>query len=227
MLKEILYSPYFGVALAIICFQIGTSIQKRLKTPIANPLFIAAVLIVVFLSIFNIPMEAFYVGSDLIGLFLAPATAALAVPMYKNLQVIKANLLPILLGTAVGSLSCVLMIAVFCRIFGLSEIIQLSMLSKSTTMPIAMSITEQVGGIVPITVVCVVFTGILGSIITPWLIKICRIDNEVAQGIGIGTCSHAVGTTKAVELGEVQGAMSGIAMGLAGLFTVFWALLLL
>lgn len=227
MLKEIFYSPYFGVALAIICFQIGTSIQQKLKTPIANPLFIAALLIVGFLTVFNIPIDAFYAGSDLIGLFLAPATAALAVPMYKNLQVIKANLLPILLGTMVGSLSCVLMVAAFCQIFGLSETIQLSMLSKSTTMPIAMSITEQLGGLVPITVVCVVFTGILGSIITPWLIKICRIDNEVAQGIGIGTCSHAVGTTKAVELGEIQGAMSGIAIGLAGLFTVFWALLLL
>ena len=118
MLKEILYSPYFGVALAIICFQIGTFIQQKLRTPIANPLFIAALLIVGFLTVFNIPTAAFYVGSDLIGLFLAPATAALAGPMYKNLQVIKANLLPILLGTMVGSLSCVLMIVLFCQIFG-------------------------------------------------------------------------------------------------------------
>lgn len=227
MLEEVFYSPYFGVGLAIVAFQIGVSVSKRWKTSLANPLLIATIFVVCFLKLLHIPIAAFMEGGDLISLFLAPATAALAVPIYKNLQVLKQNILPVVIGTLVGSLSSMIVIFFLCHLFGLSDTINLSMLSKSTTLPIAIGVTEQLGGIVPITIVCVIFTGIFGSISAPWLIKLFHIHDAVAQGVAIGTSSHAVGTTKAVQLGELQGAMSGIAMGLAGLFTVFWALLLL
>lgn len=222
---ELCYSPYFGVIISIFAFEIGTIIAKKTGTPLANPLLIAVIIIIAVLKIGHIPTEAYNAGGDLIALFLAPATAALAVPIYKNLQILKANLLPIIVGTLVGSFSSMGIIFLMCKAFGLDKTLTASLLSKSVTTPIAMAVTEQLGGIVPIIIAAVIFTGILGAVISPILIKIFRINDPIAQGVAIGTASHAVGTTRAVALGEIQGAMSGIAMGLAGLFTVFWAFL--
>lgn len=224
-LNEVFYSPYFGVALSVFMYQVGILISRKVQNPIANPLLIAVILIIAFLKLFHIPIEAFQKGGDLIDLFLAPATAALAVPIYKNLQILKSNLKPILAGTIVGSFSSMAVIFGLCKLFGLDDTLTASLLSKSVTTPIAMGITEQLGGIVPIGIAAVIFTGIAGSILAPFLVKLFRIQDPVAQGVGIGTCSHAVGTTRAIAMGELQGAMSGIAMGLAGFFTVFWAFL--
>lgn len=224
-LNEVFYSPYFGVALSVFMYQVGILISRKVQNPIANPLLIAVILIIAFLKLFHIPIEAFQKGGDLIDLFLAPATAALAVPIYKNLQILKSNLKPILTGTIVGSFSSMAVIFGLCKLFGLDDTLTASLLSKSVTTPIAMGITEQLGGIVPIGIAAVIFTGIAGSILAPFLVKLFRIQDPVAQGVGIGTCSHAVGTTRAIAMGELQGAMSGIAMGLAGFFTVFWAFL--
>lgn len=224
-LNEMLYSPYFGVVLSIFMYQVGIIISRKIQNPIANPLLIAVILIIAFLKLFDIPMEAFNKGGDLINLFLAPATAALAVPIYKNLQILKANLKPILAGTIVGSFASMAVVFGLCKLFGLDHTLTASLLSKSVTTPIAMGVTEQLGGIVPIGIAAVIFTGITGSIIAPFMVKLFRVEDPVAQGVGIGTCSHAVGTTRAIAMGELQGAMSGIAMGLAGFFTVLWAFL--
>ena len=224
-LNEVFYSPYFGVALSVFMYQVGILISRKVQNPIANPLLIAVILIIAFLKLFHIPMEAFQEGGNLINLFLAPATAALAVPIYKNLQILKSNLKPILAGTIVGSFSSMAVIFGLCKLFGLDDTLTASLLSKSVTTPIAMGVTEQLGGIVPIGIAAVIFTGITGSIIAPFLVRLFHVKDPVAQGVGIGTCSHAVGTTRAIAMGELQGAMSGIAMGLAGLFTVFWAFL--
>lgn len=224
-LGEVVYSPYFGIVLSILAYQCGLAVSKRINHPIANPLLIAVILIIAVLQLCHIPMEAYHQGGDLINLFLAPATAALAVPIYKNLQILKANLIPILTGTLVGSFSSMLIVFGLCRLFGLDRQLTASLLSKSVTTPIAMGVTEQLGGIVPIGIAAVIFTGITGSIVAPFMVKLFHVNDPVAQGIGIGTCSHAVGTTRAIAMGELQGAMSGIAMGLAGFFTVFWAFL--
>ena len=172
-LKEVFYSPYFGVVLSILAYQLGLAVSRKVKHPIANPLLIAVIIIVAVLQIFQIPMEAFQEGGNIINLFLAPATAALAVPINTNLQILK----------------------------------------------------NKLNGIVPIGIAAVIFTGITGSVIAPFMVKLFHITDPIAQGVGIGTCSHAVGTTRAIAMGELQGAMSGIAMGLAGFFTVFWAFL--
>lgn len=224
-LNDVLYSPYFGVVLSILTFEFGVFVSRKVKHPIANPLLIAVVLIVAILEVFHIPMEAFQEGGNIINLFLAPATAALAVPIYKNLQILKANLLPILMGTIVGSFSSMAIVFGLCKLFGLDQTLTASLLSKSVTTPIAMGVTEQLGGIVPIGIAAVIFTGITGSIVAPVMVKLFHITDPVAQGVGIGTCSHAVGTTRAIAMGEIQGAMSGIAIGLAGFFTVLWAFL--
>lgn len=226
-LNEVLYTPYFGVVLTIFAYQIGVSVHKKIQHALANPILIAVSIIVAMLLLFHIPLEAYQQGGNLIYLFLAPATAALAVPIYKNWQILRYNWKPILVGTMVGSFSSMVTVYGLCRLFGLDEILTISLLSKSVTTPIAAGITEQLGGIVPIAIAAVVCTGITGSIVAPFMVKLFRVTDPIAQGIGIGTCSHAVGTTRAIAMGELQGAMSGLAIGLAGLFTVLWAFLFL
>lgn len=224
-LSELLYSPYFGVVLTIFAYQIGVSIQKRVKHPLANPILIAVLLICTLLTVLDIPMEAYQEGGNLIYLFLAPATAALAVPIYKNWQILRLNWKPILVGTMAGSFSSIVIVFSLCKLFKLDETLTASLLSKSVTTPIAVGITEQLGGIVPIAIAAVIFSGISGNIMAPFLIKLFRVEEPVAQGIGIGTASHAIGTTRAITIGELQGAMSGLAIGLSGLWTVLWAFL--
>ena len=224
-LSELLYSPYFGVVLTVFAYQIGISIQKKAKHPLANPILIAVLLIIGLLVAFDIPLEAYQQGGNLIYLFLAPATAALAVPIYKNWQILRLNWKPILAGTMAGSLSSIVIVFGLCRLFQLDETLTASLLSKSVTTPIAADITEQLGGIVPIAIAAVIVSGITGNIMAPFLIKLFRVEDPVAQGIGIGTASHAIGTTRAIAIGELQGAMSGLAIGLSGLWTVFWAFL--
>lgn len=224
-LSQVLYTPYFGVVLSIFAYQFGLMISRKLQHPLANPLLLAVIVIVAFLKLLHIPMEAFQAGGALINLFLAPATAALAVPIYKNLQMLKRYLLPILAGTIVGSFSSMAIVFGLCRSFGLDRTLTASMLPKSVTTPIAMGVAEQLDGVVPIAIAAVIFTGITGSIVAPFMVRLFHVKHPIAQGVGIGTCSHAVGTTRAIAMGELQGAMSGIAMGLAGFFTVFWAFL--
>ena len=224
-LSELLYSPYFGVVLTIFAYQAGVSIQKRVKHPLANPILLAVLIICTLLMVLDIPLEAYQEGGNLIYLFLAPATAALAVPIYKNWQILRLNWKPIIAGTMAGSLSSIVMVFALCRLFRLEDTLTASLLSKSVTTPIAAGITEQLGGIVPIAIAAVIVSGITGNIMAPFLVKLFRVDDPVAQGIGIGTASHAIGTTRAITMGELQGAMSGLAIGLSGLWTVFWAFL--
>ena len=224
-LSELLYSPYFGVIATIFAYQAGISIQKKVKHPLANPILIAVLLICTLLVIMDIPLEAYQEGGNLIYLFLAPATAALAVPIYKNWQILRLNWKPIIAGTMAGSFSSLVIVVALCKLFKLEESLTLSLLSKSVTTPIAVGITEQLGGIVPIAIAAVIFSGITGNIMAPFLVKVFRVEDPVAQGIGFGTASHAIGTTRAITMGELQGAMSGLAIGLSGLWTVFWTFL--
>ena len=224
-LSELLYSPYFGVIATIFAYQAGVSIQKKVKHPLANPILIAVLLICTLLVTMDIPLEAYQEGGNLIYLFLAPATAALAVPIYKNWQILRLNWKPIIAGTMAGSFSSIMIVFALCKLFKLEESLTLSLLSKSVTTPIAVGITEQLGGIVPIAIAAVIFSGITGNIMAPFLVKVFRVEDPVAQGIGIGTASHAIGTTRAITMGELQGAMSGLAIGLSGLWTVFWTFL--
>ena len=224
-LSELLYSPYFGVIATIFAYQAGVSIQKKVKHPLANPILIAVLLICTLLVIMDIPLEAYQEGGNLIYLFLAPATAALAVPIYKNWQILRLNWKPIIAGTMAGSFSSIVIVFALCKLFKVEESLTLSLLSKSVTTPIAVGITEQLGGIVPIAIAAVIFSGITGNIMAPFLVKVFRVEDPVAQGIGIGTASHAIGTTRAITMGELQGAMSGLAIGLSGLWTVFWTFL--
>lgn len=225
-MRELLASPYFGIFLSIAAYALGCGLNRKFRTPLCNPLLIAIVLVVGVLLIFRIPYEAYNAGGEIISLFLAPATACLAVGIYAKLAVLKQYWLPILVGAVAGSASSMLSVYALCRLLGLDEQLTVSLIPKSVTTPIAVGIVESAGGLTPITVVAVIVTGILGAILAPTMIRLFRISDSVAAGLAIGACSHAVGTSKAVELGEVEGAMSGLAIGVCGVVTVVLSLLL-
>jgi predicted murein hydrolase (TIGR00659 family) len=171
----------------------------------------------------HITFDDYNRGGQYISFFLGPATVILAVPLYKKISLLKENVIPILAGISVGSAAGIVSIIVMCRMFGLDELLSISMIPKSVTTPIGMEISSQLGGMPSITVAAIVFTGIAGILLGPLVCKLFRINDKVAVGIAIGTSSHALGTTKAVEMGETEGAMSGMAIGIAGLVTVFLA----
>lgn len=219
-MSEIYASPLFGIVLCIFSFEIGLWLNRKTHSPLANPLLIAVAICIAVLQIFSIPLESFQQGGDIITMFLAPATAALSLSIYHQLDTLKKNLLPILAGTLTGSITSIASVIGLCKLFGLDEELTASLIPKSVTTPIAMEVSRQHGGIVSITVAAVIVTGIFGAILAPVLIKLFRVKNPVEAGIAIGTCSHALGTSKALEIGETEGAMSGIAIGVAGIITV-------
>lgn len=225
-MRALVSSPYFGIAVSILAFEVGIWINKKVSSPIANPLLIAVAIIIFVLKVFHISLDEYNAGGEIISMFLAPATASLAISIYSQLSVLKKNLIPILAGTAVGSLTSMTSVFVLGKMFGLDKELIVSLLPKSVTTPIAMSISEQLGGVAAVTVAAVIVTGIIGAMILPSIIKLLKIDNPIAEGLGIGTASHALGTSKALEIGEIQGAMSGIAIGVSGFMTVVYALFL-
>ena len=176
---------------------------------------------------FRIPYEAYNQGGALINLFLAPATACLAVSIYTKVELLKQNWLPILVGCAAGSLTSMGSVYALCRLFRLDESLTAALMPKSVTTPIAVSIAASHGGITSITVVAVILTGILGSILAPTLIRVFRVRDPLTEGLAIGAGSHAVGTSKALELGETEGAMSGLAIGVCGILTVLLSMFLM
>lgn len=225
-MDPIVSSPMFGILLCIITFKAGLIINQKLKSPLANPLLIAITLIIMVLKIFHIPLDSFNRGGNIISMFLAPATAVLALAIYRQIDHLKKHFWPIIIGSLVGSVTSISSIFLLCKMFRLDETLIASLVPKSVTTPIAMEISRQGGGIIPVTVAAVILTGIAGAVLAPTLIKLFKVDHPVAAGVAIGTSSHAVGTSKAIEIGETTGAMSGIAIGAAGIITVILSLFL-
>jgi len=217
---EIFSHPLFGLLITFMTFEIGKIIYSKTKIPIFNPLLVSIILVVSILVAFDIPLEAYDRGGSVLSLFLGPVTIILAVPLYKQIHLLKAQFVPILIGVSVGSAVAVLSVITLGRLVGLDELLLLSMSPKSITTPIAMGLSNNIGGVQAITVGCVVITGVTGAVIAPMVCKFFKIKNEMARGIAIGTSSHAVGTSKAIEMGEVEGAMSGLAIGLSGIATI-------
>lgn len=213
-------SPLFGIVLSICAYQAGVWANKKTGSPLCNPLLIAVALIVAALKLFDIPLAAYQQGGRIIGVMLAPATAALALSMYRQIRQLRRHLLPVVAGCFVGSCASVASVFGLCRLFRLDEELTASLLPKSVTTPIAMELSAQAGGVPAVTVAAVIFTGILGAILAPLLVRLFRVEDPVCRGVAIGTSSHAIGTAKALELGELEGAMSGVSIGVAGISTV-------
>ena len=218
-MNEIVNSPLFGILLSVTAFEIGVTISKKFKYSFLNPLLIANILIVGFLLTTGISLESYNVGGDYISVMLSPATVVLAVPLYRQISKLKQFWKPILAGIFAGSLTSLACVIVVSKLVGLSDTLMLSLLPKSITIPMGSVVSAQIGGIPPVTIIAITITGITGAVAAPAVCRFCRIKNKVAQGIAIGTASHALGTTRAMEMGEVQGAMSSLSIGVAGLFT--------
>ncbi len=210
----------FGVILTILFFNIGIYIQKKTNKPIFNPLLIAILGIILFFSITKIPYESYKLGGDRINFFLGPVTIVLAVPLYKQFDLFKKYLLEILIGISCGVVVSFISIKLIGHFTNADVDIINSLIPKSITTPMGISLTKTLNGVEAITVVSIILTGILGAIISPIVFKIGKINNPVAKGISLGTSAHALGTTKALEMGEVEGAMSGLSIGISGIITV-------
>ncbi|SMC47474.1 LrgB family protein [Papillibacter cinnamivorans] len=225
-MNEFISSPYFGLSLSILAFAFGTFANHRLRSPFVNPLLVAVALIILLLNVFHIPLDDYMEGASVISLFLAPATVVLALSVYRQIQVLRRYFVPILLGCLAGAVTAMTSAALLCRAFGLGDELMYSMIPKSVTTPIAMEISRELGGIVPVTIAAVILTGILGAVFSPLLIRLFRIQNPIAAGVAIGASSHAIGTSRAIQLGEVQGAMSGLSLCVSGIITVILSLFL-
>ena len=222
-MKDIISNPVFGVLISIIAYKIGEIIKAKFKLSVFNPLLTAIVIVVAFLSLTNITYEDYSKGGEIISFFLAPATIALALPLYKKFDLFKKNAVPIIVGIVCGAVSGIICVIGLSKIFNLSDELTISLIPKSVTTPIGMAISEQMGGMPSITVIVVIITGIVGSIIGPILNKTLKINDKVAMGIAMGNASHAVGTSKAMEIGETEGAMSSLTIAIAGIITVILA----
>lgn len=216
-------SPFFGILLSLFAFECALWIQKKTKLILFNPLLVSIGMVIVFLLLTNIDVEIYQEGGRIINMFLGPATVVLAVPLYKQLQSLRNFMVPILLGVLIGSLSGMVSILICALCFQFEPEIIASLLPKSVTTPIGIEISAQLGGIPSITVLNILVTGILGTVMADIVFRIFAIQDPIAKGIALGTSAHAVGTTKALQLGHIEGAMSSLAIGVAGLMTVFLA----
>ena len=219
-------TPFFGIILTLLTFKAGVYLSNKTKSPFLNPLLISVSLIIIFLVTFKIPLGSYQVGSNFITLFLTPATAILAVSIYKQMQILKQYFVPVVLGCLTGALTSVGSAYALCKLFKLDEALTASLICKSVTTPIAIEICKQGGGIIAVTMAAVLVAGITGAVLSPFLVKLLRIKNPVAVGVAIGACSHALGTTKAIEMGEIEGAMGGVSIGISGIITVLLTMVL-
>ena len=216
-------SVYFGVILSLIAYAIGMYLHNKLKLALLNPLLISIVLIIGFLLITGIDYEIYQEGARYISYLLTPATVCLAIPLYEQLELLKKNYKAILIGIIAGVLSSLGSILSMAFLFGLDHKQYITLLPKSITTAIGMGVSEELGGYVTLTVAVIVITGILGNIFAVQACRLFHIEEPIAKGVAIGTSAHAIGTSKAMEIGEIEGAISGLSIAVAGLLTVVGA----
>ncbi|MEG0214853.1 MAG: LrgB family protein [Hungatella sp.] len=220
-MKELLQnSLYFGLVLSIGSYLIGLWIKKKTKLALMNPLLISIILTILVLLGLKIDYADYNEGAKYLSYFLTPATVCLAIPLYKQLNLLKENWIAVLGGIASGVAASACSIFALCKVFGLSHEHYVTLLPKSITTAIGMGVSEEAGGMVTLTVVSIVITGILGNMIAELIFHIFHIYDPIAKGLALGTSAHAIGTAKALELGEIEGAMSSLAIAVAGLMTV-------
>ena len=213
-------SSYFGIFLTIFAYLLALGIKKKIRSGLANPLLIAAILTIGTLLVCRIDYEAYNSSAGFLTMLLTPATVCLAIPLYQQIEKLKQNFVAIFTGILSGSLASLASVYLLSKLFGFSREEYVTFLPKSITTAIGMGVSQELGGIVPITVAAIILTGILGHIICESVLKIAGIRKRIAKGAAIGTASHAIGTSKAIEIGEVEGAISSLSIVIAGIITV-------
>ena len=212
-------SSFFCIVLTVGCFCIGTVCQKKWKKALFNPIIIGAALVMLVLVAADIPVEVYQENTKLLTWLMTPATICLAISFAEQIRSLKAHLAAVTAGVLAGTVCGILCVAAMAKAFGLSGTLTWSLLPKSVTTAIGVALSEQAGGIAAITTVAIILTGILGNVMGPALSKLLRITDPVAQGVAFGTSSHVIGTTKALELSSLTGAVSSLSLTLAGLLT--------
>ena len=216
-------SIFFGVLLCLLSYQAGVFLRQKTKIAAFNPLLISIIIVIFVLVMFNIKFEDFYKGSKYISFLLTPATVALAIPLYSKLTLLKSNFKAIMSGLIAGVLTSLISIFIMSLLFGLSHENYVSMLPKSITTAIGIGVSEELGGISTITTAVIIVTGVFGNVSADIVYKVFNITNPIAKGIGLGSSAHAIGTSKALEMGETEGAMSSLSIAVAGIITVIFA----
>ncbi len=216
-------SATIGVVISLLAYQVGIFLNKKTKKAICNPLLIAIILVIGFLLICDIDYKNYQQSAKYISYLLTPATVSLAIPLYEKIDLLKKHLWAVLIGITSGVLTSLLSILGMAVIFQLTHQEYVTLLPKSITTAIGLGVSEELGGYVSITASAIIITGILGNMIGPAICKLCGIKHAISKGLAIGTSSHAVGTTKAMEMGEIEGAMSSLSIVVAGLLTVILA----
>ena len=216
-------SVFFGIFVSLLGYQIGLFLKKKLKWALCNPLLIAIIFVIAVLKLLRIEYEDYDAGAQYLSYLLTPATVCLAIPLYQQLETLKRNWKAIIAGITVGVFSSLTSIFLLAKLFGLSHEQYVTLLPKSITTAIGIGISEELGGMVTITVAVIIITGILGNMIAELVCKLFCITEPIAKGLAIGTASHAIGTVKAMEIGEIEGAMSSLAIAVSGLITVVGA----
>ena len=216
-------SLFFGAAISLIAYEAGLLLKRKFKMAIFNPLLIAIIAVIAVLCLLHIDYDTYNQSGQYISYLLTPATVCLAVPLYQQMELL--NLKAVIIGIVSGVLASLVSVLILAKLFSLSHEQYVTLLPKSITTAIGMGVSEELGGIVTITVAVIIITGVLGNMLaeTVIVIKLARIEEPIAKGLALGTSAHAIGTAKAMELGEIEGAMSSLAIAVAGLLTVVGA----
>ncbi|MDU4889944.1 MAG: LrgB family protein [Clostridium sp.] len=212
-------SAVIGVILSIMGYELGLYLKKKFNYAILNPLLISIIFVMIFLVVFKVDYESYNLSAKYLSYLLTPATVCLAVPLYEQLQLLKENFAAIMVGIFSGVLTSMVSVWGLAMVFNLSHEQYVTLLPKSITTAIGIGLSEELGGMVTITVAVIIITGILGNIIAEFICRIFKIRSSIAKGIAIGTSAHAIGTARAMEMGEVEGAMSSLSIAVSGLCT--------
>lgn len=212
-------SAFFALLLTLGSYELGRACQQKWKSPLLNPILLGACLTAAVLLALGVPNASYQQAVAPLQLLLTPATICFAIPFYCHLQTLKAQLPAICIGTAAGTLMSLCLITALCRVFGLDTTMLWSLLPKSITTAIGVALCEEAGGIAALTTAAIIATGILGNLCGPALCRLFHLRSDAAKGVAFGTASHAIGTSKALELSELAGAAGSFALTLAGLLT--------
>lgn len=213
-------SLFFGMFISVLAYEIGLLIKKKWKLAILNPLLISILMVMAFLILTGIEYDSYNSSAKYLSYLLTPATVCLAIPLYRELAQLKKNYKAILVGVVAGVLTSLVSVLLLSIVFGFTHEQYVTLLPKSITTAIGMGVSEELGGITNITVAAIIITGILGNMMAELVCRIFRIDEPVARGLAIGSASHAIGTAKAMQMGETEGAISSLAIAVAGVITV-------
>jgi len=216
-------SVYAGVTVSLIAYMFGAYLKRKLKMGLFNPLLISIIVTIIFLIVAKIDYTTYNEGAKYLSWLLTPATVCLAVPLYEQMDLLKSNFKAILFGIISGVITSLITVFVLAKLMGLDHKMYVTLLPKSITTAIGMGVSEELGGYVTITVAVIIITGVIGNILAEFICKVFKIQEPIAKGLAIGSAAHAIGTAKAMEMGEVEGAMSSLSIAVAGIITVLFA----